>query len=213
MFEMLHGAQWKGIERMDWDEPSWEKPVAKRQELRVIDELMFPIHPEMLRRVKVIDDHNYNGVCWKVNEWFKERHGYLPTSRYIESGVYGLKQYYAVALLDPLNAHAVSAKIDQFWHAHMLYSQEYSDFCNNVIGRYMHHVPLDTSNEEKIKEVERLYDYTLDILQKLFGELNKEDWPRRGEIDYKLICFHGKDYSEVNHYALFPPNERGMLIT
>lgn len=34
-----------------------------------------------------------------------------------------------------------SMKIDEFWHAHILYTQKYMKDCNKIYGKYIHHTP------------------------------------------------------------------------
>ncbi|WP_195910968.1 glycine-rich domain-containing protein [Streptomyces kaniharaensis] len=36
-----------------------------------------------------------------------------------------------------------SALVDIGWHTFILHTREYSEFCNNIAGRFMHHVPTD----------------------------------------------------------------------
>lgn len=34
-----------------------------------------------------------------------------------------------------------SLDIDEVWHAHILHTEEYAEFCQNVFGFYLHHHP------------------------------------------------------------------------
>jgi hypothetical protein len=38
---------------------------------------------------------------------------------------------------------APSAEVDLGWHAFLLYTREYADFCERVAGRFIHHRPDD----------------------------------------------------------------------
>ncbi|MBI5139227.1 hypothetical protein HZA26_01310 [Candidatus Nomurabacteria bacterium] len=178
----------------------------------LVSMVLMPLHPEQARRLQFIDEENYAPVVRKVRELYEAEHGCPPTEAWVNSGIEGLKQYYAVALLDPLNAHAVSAKLDLFWHAHILHSQQYADFCDRVVGRYMHHVPLDAANKVAVENVGVLYNYTLEVIGLLFGEKNPENWPSEHEADFKLMCTHAQDYTAVNPFALFAKTERGVLL-
>jgi hypothetical protein len=178
---------------------------------RLTEELRVVVHPEQLRRLRIIDEEDYSGVVRKVREFYVAEHGHEPTQEYLESGIYGLKQYYAVALLDPLNAHSVSAKLDPFWHAHILHTEKYSAFCDKVVGRYMHHVPLDPDNGRQVENIEVLYNYTIEILLELFGEVDEKNWATSG-VDFRLCCGHAAMYPEVNSFALFQETERGVLL-
>lgn len=173
--------------------------------------LRTPVHAEQLKRLSFVDEEDYSGVVRKVSEYFAEI-GFIPPPGYMDRGIYALKQYYAVALLDPANAHAVSVPVDPFWHFHVLHSEQYTDFCNRVIGEYMHHRPLDHSKTEHLEAVRRLYSYTLDVLPQLFSAVDDKFWPK-DLSDSAIICWHKGNqeiYREVQQWRLFEPSSRGV---
>lgn len=175
--------------------------------------IKISIQPEHEVRLQAIEEEDYSGIIRKVKEIYKAEYGYEPTEEYITSGIEGLKQYYAIALLDPLNSHAVSPKIDKFWHAHMLHSKQYQEFCDKVAGSFMHHAPLNPENEVETSNIRILYNYTLEVMGKLFKELSPSNWPTEDSADYQLICAHfGDSYSPVSSIALFPRDKRGELF-
>jgi hypothetical protein len=120
--------------------------------------------PEHLKRISRIDAEDFSQVLAKVKKDAK-KNGTAHSEKYLEDGLLGLKQYYAIAMLDPANAHAISAELDPFWHAHMLFSNEYMSFCNDVVGEYMHHVPLSHDNLVEVGRVKMLYGYTISTLK------------------------------------------------
>lgn len=175
--------------------------------------LKVEVRPEHEVRLRAIEDEDYSGVVRKVRDIFTEQHGSSPSDEFIASGLEGLKQYYAVALLDPLNAHAVSPKIDMFWHAHMLHSRQYAEFCDRVVSRFMHHEPLNNEKEEEVAAVMRLYDFTLEVLSKMFVRVNPKNFPAKGDADYRLLCSHNRSCdSHINELALFPFDPRGVPL-
>ena len=46
-----------------------------------------------------------------------------------------------------------SVAVDKVWHAHILHTELYYSFCQNLVGHYVHHNPFseNISNEEKSK--------------------------------------------------------------
>ncbi len=184
---------------------------AQNSFLPVSAALRVSVHPEQLKRLSFVDLEDYSGVIRKVQEYFSEI-GFVPPEGYIDRGIYALKQYYAVALLDPANAHAVSVPVDPFWHFHVLHTEQYMDFCNRVIGEYMHHRPLDHSKKPHLEAVRQLYSYTLDVLPQLFSVVDAEFWPQN-LADSAIICWHKGNqsiYQEVQQYRLFEPSSRGV---
>lgn len=168
------------------------------------------LHPQHLSRIQRIDNEDYTDVRVKAQKLLIEN-GINPSSNYLDAGIVGLKQYYALALLDPVNGHAVSAEIDPFWHAHMLFSEKYMSFSHDVVGGYMHHTPHNCANKKEVKNLRNLYKYTISVLDKIFGEsIDLLMWPRKVK-DVHLICFHAKDcyLPELEKIKLFDRNAMG----
>ena len=155
-------------------------------------------------KIALIDATDFSGVRRKTREGFVER-GILVDENYLNEGILALKQYYAIAILDPLNMHVVSDKVDPFWHAHILHTEEYVDFCNRTVGSYMHHSPLDHGRPKHVEGVNRLYRYTAKCFRHFFAYVNLEFFPMELKED-NLICVHfGNTYhSEVGQNALLP---------
>lgn len=157
---------------------------------------------EHRRRIKIIDSEDYSGVMRKMREQF-------PHMKQVEleEGIFALKQYYATALFDPSNGHAVSAEVDPFWHAHMLFSHQYDSFCKRVVGEMMHHQPMDKSDKKQLKKGVRLYRYTLQILGKVFKTVGDKMWAKK-EIKSHLICMHfgnSRTYEDIQPIRIFEP--------
>ncbi len=126
-----------------------------------------------LKRVRRIDAENFTPIkkkymhdCLAVGQPVSEE--------YADCGILALKQYYAVALLDPHNSHAVSDIVDPLWHAHLLFSEQYHSFSVDVVGVYMHHIPLDHDHQKCVENVEILYSYTREAMDILFTSVNDQ---------------------------------------
>lgn len=162
-----------------------------------------PLHDQ---RISLIDQEDFSSVQRKVKEQ-KAREGFVVDDAYLAEGILALKQYYAVALLDPKNKHAVSATIDPFWHAHILHTREYAHFCDAVFGQFIHHEPLDESIKEKVDEVRRLYQHTSKVYRKMFGYINPDFYPEwlSKNDDKFLVCLHQHIIvPTIREAALFP---------
>lgn len=146
-----------------------------------------------------------------------EREDFLPvmkrvkkdygfTDEHLAAGILALKQYYAVAILDAKNRHAVSDMVDPFWHTHVLFTKEYYTFSHDVFDKYMHHEPLDHDDVERVNFVEGVYNYTLDVYGKVFNSFDEVMNPRV-ESD-RICCVMGSGITpDQPLYAqgLFPP--------
>lgn len=165
-----------------------------------------PLHPELQARIAIIEQEDFSSVMRKAKEELEAR-GQHPSDDYLESGIHALKQYYAIALLDPANPHAVPAPVDPFWHSHILHTEQYVAFCHNLVGDYMHHRPLDRTDTHEVERMRTLYGYTLSTLPKLFADVDATFWPN-DLSDGALICHHKGNqaiYREVQPFRLFEP--------
>ena len=64
-----------------------------------------------------------------------------------------------------------SYEIDEVWHAHILHTQQYTDFCHSVMGEYLHHHPHHGQDQEISQEIlEEMFAETQELYEKEFGE-------------------------------------------
>lgn len=165
-------------------------------------------NPEHLRRINLLDEIDFTAVAKKAASEALKR-GENLSDEYVERGILALKQYYVIAILDPANGHAVSPMVDQFWHAHMLFSKSYEDHCKAIVGEYMHHAPLDNDNLEQTQKAKALYIYTMESFDKVFRRVDRKFWPKTLHDD-ELICMHFGNtimYIELQADRLFEPIE------
>jgi len=138
-------------------------------------------------RLKLIDEFDYSKVMRKAAEDLREK-GVRVDREYLDGGIEALKQYYAVALLDPDNMHAVSEAVDPFWHSHILHTRDYMAYCQQIFGQFIHHSPLDRSDTRQVDRVQKLYAYTYSIYQQMFRRIDSAWWPEPREA--RMICTH-----------------------
>ncbi len=143
-------------------------------------------HHAHLQALQCVEDWDFTQVGRKVQ---KDLHG--VTSTYVDEGIANLKRYYALAALEPGKDHAVSQPVDPFWHAHILFSHDYSEFCERAFGHYLHHVPLDHEDTAAVSRVRAVYEDTLQGQRRYFGNLNEAWWPA-ADMPNALQC-------KVNH--------------
>lgn len=159
-------------------------------------------------RIAVIDAHDFSGVKRKTKEELAKT-GFYATDEYLDAGILALKQYYAIALLDGKNMHAVSDKVDPFWHAHLLHTKAYAQFCDDVVGEFMHHEPLDHAKIEDVRFVDELYRFTMGRYAACFAYIDPRFHPAQPE-SCELVCTHGGDIYAVSAHALFDKEARAQ---
>lgn len=72
-----------------------------------------------------------------------------------------------------------SKKIDPMWHTFILFTKDYMSFCEDYLGRYIHHNP-----EKDNKKNALAYKTTLSTLSEELGGLNKKFWGFGTENEY-----------------------------
>jgi hypothetical protein len=172
-------------------------------------ERLTPFH---IDRLQVIDDLDLSNVRRKVAE-DRRAQGLSVDEKYLDEGLLALRQYYAIAVLDSLNMHAVSDAVDPFWHAHILHTEEYIAFCNKLVGGYMHHDPLDHQKRSAVAAVDRLYRYTTKCFDRFFSYVNQAFFPTELPTG-RLVCLHmnstyAPDVWEHGLLALDPAMQAG----
>ncbi len=88
-----------------------------------------------------------------------------------------------------------SDEVDQAWHLHLLYTESYwKDFCDNTLGRSIHHGPTKGGQSEKEK-FNDWYGATKELYQTFFKKEPPADiWPSN------KIRFASTNYSRVNRH-------------
>jgi len=56
--------------------------------------------------------------------------------------------FLAACAANPGAGLAPSPEVDKGWHAFILHTADYAEFCDRVVGRFIHHLPYDPCQEE-----------------------------------------------------------------
>jgi hypothetical protein len=100
---------------------------------------------EQQQRVKKISDYD----LWFVAERLK-RAGL--SAEQIESGVTEFKKYMTLFALGYEELGMVSHDVDEVWHRFILFTEEYTKFCDSIFGKYIHHAPNTSRNPRLSRE-------------------------------------------------------------
>jgi hypothetical protein len=64
-----------------------------------------------------------------------------------------------------------SKQVDEVWHAHILFTRDYAEFCQIAFGRFLHHQP-NSSSAKKSKEQYDPASHFTTVYTKVFGSLS-----------------------------------------
>lgn len=156
--------------------------------MKLIKTIKIPINAYQRNSVERIDREDFSLVKIKAKKQLileKKPHDAAT----LEKGILALKQYYAVAVFDAKNPHAVSDEVDPYWHAHILDTKRYAKFCEEAIGYFMHHQPNNPNNIKEMDFLERAYQYTVEVYGKIYSYFDTDMMPLEMNPE-NLICFH-----------------------
>ena len=65
-----------------------------------------------------------------------------------------------------------SIEIDEFWHQHILFTTQYQTDCEQIFGKYLHHIPTlkKTSSNTINAEIQKNFKTTQKLYRREFGE-------------------------------------------
>jgi len=92
----------------------------------------------------------------------------------VDQAIAEYRKYLVLARLgyDPLEMF--SRQVDEVWHAHILFTRDYAEFCQKAFGQFLHHQPHTGSKQtgsEKISQQD-FASYFVTVYTNVFGSLS-----------------------------------------
>jgi hypothetical protein len=84
------------------------------------------------------------------------------------------KRFLALSLAYPSKRIPVAFRVDDFWHAHILFTEDYCALGQQLIGGYIHHRPGILDDRTKLGVA--FEDHTLPLYQAHFGSPDPAFW-------------------------------------
>jgi hypothetical protein len=102
-----------------------------------------------------------------------------------------LKRYLTLCALDADGAYGMNGPVDELWHTFITFTRDYARFCDEVAGRFIHHIPTP-ADARREPDGASSYQRTLDAYAATFGEeAPPEVWPRLASADHPgSSCLH-----------------------
>jgi hypothetical protein len=83
------------------------------------------------------------------------------------------KKFLALCVAYPDSNFPVSRKVDDLWHTHLLFTQDYAAMCQEQVGHFLHHRPKILDDEAGLK---RAFGDTLGYYARAFGTPDPTYW-------------------------------------
>ncbi|THV33921.1 glycine-rich domain-containing protein [Glycomyces buryatensis] len=84
-----------------------------------------------------------------------------------------------------------SMAADIGWHMFILHTRDYADFCEQVAGRFIHHVPHDEPAEQSTEDVQAILDRSSAAIRKAGYQVDTELWRADGGAGKCNGCHSG----------------------
>ena len=84
------------------------------------------------------------------------------------------QRYLIMRVLHPDELPLYSLPIDAVWHAHILFTQKYREFCDKIYGKYLDHRPYP--KEEFSARFNEYFQRTLQLYEEAFGKEAPAIW-------------------------------------
>lgn len=149
---------------------------------------LSPEQREMLTALERAD-------LWFVAERL-EREGLLAPDEIAEA-IREFKCYLALVGLGHRGLAMASPKIDEVWHAFLLFTREYGEFCQAVFGEFIHHVPRTSRTPASAQSP----DGFADAYRRVFGDPPRI-WSRGAEQARGADCGEGECTGEGRRPAV-----------
>ncbi|MFC1626216.1 glycine-rich domain-containing protein [Pseudomonadota bacterium] len=113
----------------------------------------------------LMEDHDFSSVIYKysVENKFDEE-----TSR---ETLEEMKKWLAMCASNPNNDYVLFGEVDVMWHQFILFTKKYREFCDQVFGYFLDHVP---GQDERIKKI--IASEESDVLKAKLINLKKDGY-------------------------------------
>ena len=80
------------------------------------------------------------------------------------------KNFLILIVKYPSHLLAPAPDMDEAWHNHILFTQEYTQVCQEIFGGYLHHTPAQSAHVEEKERMEFAQQHTAELYQQEFNE-------------------------------------------
>lgn len=81
-----------------------------------------------------------------------------------------LKRFLTLCALNSRAAYGIGDPIDTLWHEFILFSTEYTKFCDAIAGRYLHHKSRLPGRSRSVSEISKMYERFVSDYERVFKE-------------------------------------------
>ena len=139
---------------------------TKINQLNINKNIVFD--DEFLKKIDKIESENLDFVIKRIKKNTNLEVGQINQQK-IE-----FLRFFSLSIFDKDCFIVPPKEVDEFWHNFILFTVDYSNFCDKYLSTYFHHMPSKTKNE--IDSLNQSYKETLEKIKKLYPSYSKSIW-------------------------------------
>ncbi len=95
--------------------------------------------------------------------------GVFASKKEFSNAMREFKRFVALGLIETTTLGVPGEKVDAIWHEFILFPREYTGFCNEIVGSYLHHIPCGDDSPEKVAEAQTFARSYKDAYARAYG--------------------------------------------
>jgi hypothetical protein len=149
-------------------------------------------------RLRALEDWDFSNVRHRVGKRMNWRPDFVNQ---VEEEYH---KFMALIVINPNKLYGMAGPVDEFWHEHLLDSQDYARFSFEIAGTFIHHSPTDSDLFEgsatsvdlfRLNTLPDLEEFFSSSAESIWGGLEMEDrcggscHDKRSKNDYGLTFY------------------------
>ncbi|MEX2054002.1 MAG: hypothetical protein WD883_00440 [Candidatus Colwellbacteria bacterium] len=139
----------------------------------LVNSIVVDLTPEQERMVIAIDTYSFDKVLERIR-----KDGRVPEGL-VDEAVVEFKRFLTLIALGHHQVGMTSEAVDEIWHTHILFTVDYTAFCDEVFGFYIHHFPDTSLSPIMPGSGERFFS----AYEQVFGKTPPAIWGQRSDCD------------------------------
>lgn len=150
----------------------------------LFDDLKVEVSEQLRERLSFIDNFDYSPIRMRLHDKLSW------TIKQIAEVEFETKKFFALtALTHGEYDFSISPECDEFWHALILHTNLYREFCNGAFGHFLDHLP-GLGTEADRANLASDYTRTVEALQQYFT-CDSRYWPAELQCCKRCSCRNG----------------------
>lgn len=118
----------------------------------------------------------------RVRQYLINKKGLDPL--HVDRCIVEYRRFVILTVENPKEKVPIAGPVDEVWHTHILFTENYCAFGQAVAGGYIHHLP--TVNEEEVNALSGFFESnTIRLYMDSFDEIDRTLW---GENSQVCLC-------------------------